>query len=546
MIRFYLGEEPILANVPTYLCDRPRPARVRPRPPGGARRQGGRPVGRLRDADRPGLDRGRARRVPRAHPRGAPQLHRAADDRAQPPPDLGRRRAARLPRRPPAVRPLRRRRRPDRPRRPHADGAPPRLARRQLVAGRRLARTPGCSPDAEPRRRVAALDGPLRRARRERHAPARRHLPRAARLADRRTARTPGTASSRCSAPRPSTSSTSTTYDQPLARPSGCCGTTATRTRSSPASRSPARTPAPCGSRSRTRCGRRSTTCSSSSAGRTGAQVSRGPHAFFEQVRNGSHLFQGTASATMVRGEPYEFIQLGLHLERAATTVRAIASRYPVAWSLPEDDPGRTQQLASLLRSCSAFEAYVKRHGLGFEPVAVAEELIRSPDQPRSVLSCLRACLDAVTRISGSDGPHVRLLGRLCADLEYGELRDPSGPGRAGRHGRAALRHLRGGRARSAGVLLEPGHHRRPSASRRHSSSNVAERRARHAVHLRRRDQRGLHRDPAQAAAPRRAALLVVRAADRAPRRPGRRVPRQLRQHGPPLRRARAARPALR
>lgn len=158
------------------------------------------------------------------------------------------------------------------------------------------------------------------------------------------------------------------------------------------------------------------------------AHVSRGPHAFFEQVRNGSHLFQGTAAATMVRGEPYEFIQLGLHLERAATTVRAIASRYPVAWSLPPDDPGRTQQLASLLRSCSAFEAYVKRHGLGFEPVAVAEELIRSPEQPRSVLSCLRACLEAVTRISGNEGTQVRLLGRLCADLEYGEMRDPSGP----------------------------------------------------------------------------------------------------------------------
>jgi uncharacterized alpha-E superfamily protein len=156
--------------------------------------------------------------------------------------------------------------------------------------------------------------------------------------------------------------------------------------------------------------------------------VVRGPHTFFEQVRNGSHLFQGTVAATMVRGEPYEFIQLGLQLERAATTVRAIASRYPGAWELPIDDPGRTQQLASLLRSCSAFEAYVKRHGLGFEPVEVAEELIRSPDQPRSVLSCLRASLESVTRISGSEGPAARLLGRLCADLDYGELTDPSGP----------------------------------------------------------------------------------------------------------------------
>jgi uncharacterized alpha-E superfamily protein len=88
----------------------------------------------------------------------------------------------------------------------------------------------------------------------------------------------------------------------------------------------------------------------------------------------------------------------------------------------------RAAQLVSLLRSCSAFEPYVKQHGLAFEPLPVAEELLRSPEQPRSVLSCLRACVDSVARISGSDGPQVRMLGRLCSQLEYGELTNPSGP----------------------------------------------------------------------------------------------------------------------
>ena len=44
--------------------------------------------------------------------------------------------------------------------------------------------------------------------------------------------------------------------------------------------------------------------------------VSRGPHAFFEELRNGAHLFQGSADATMTHGDPYEFIRLGLQLER--------------------------------------------------------------------------------------------------------------------------------------------------------------------------------------------------------------------------------------
>ena len=67
--------------------------------------------------------------------------------------------------------------------------------------------------------------------------------------------------------------------------------------------------------------------------------VSRGPHAFFEELRNGAHLFQGTADATMTHGDPYEFIRLGLQLERAATTVRIVASRYPVAVALDETTP---------------------------------------------------------------------------------------------------------------------------------------------------------------------------------------------------------------
>ena len=189
--------------------------------------------------------------------------------------------------------------------------------------------------------------------------------------------------------------------------------------------------------------------------------VSRGPHAFFEELRNGAHLFQGTADATMTHGDPYEFIRLGLQLERAATTVRIVASRYPVAVALDEDDPARAQQLIALLKSCSALEAFVKRYGTLFEPVAIAEELIRSPDFPRAVRYCLASSLDAVSRISSDQGAPHRILGRLVADLEYGETGDISGQSMI-----QTLRELlvgihAAGRGRHEGVLLEPGASRR-------------------------------------------------------------------------------------
>jgi uncharacterized alpha-E superfamily protein len=140
--------------------------------------------------------------------------------------------------------------------------------------------------------------------------------------------------------------------------------------------------------------------------------VTRGPHAFFEQVRNGAHRFQ-----------------LGLHLERAATTVRVVRSRYPLAVALADDDPARAHELIALLKSCSAFEAYVKRHGATFEPLDIAEALIRSEQFPRAALYCLRTSADSVARIAGDHGAPQRVLGRLCADLEYGENGDVSGAG---------------------------------------------------------------------------------------------------------------------
>jgi uncharacterized alpha-E superfamily protein len=155
--------------------------------------------------------------------------------------------------------------------------------------------------------------------------------------------------------------------------------------------------------------------------------VSVGPRAFFEQLRNYAHLFQGTADATMTHGDPYEFIRLGLQLERATTTVRVVASRYPVAVAIDEDESARARQLIALLESCSAFEAFVKRHGTMFEPYTIADELIRSADFPRAVRFCLSGSLDSVTRIATDQGLPHRILGRLVADLAYGEVEDISG-----------------------------------------------------------------------------------------------------------------------
>ena len=136
MIRFYLGEEPILANVPTYLLRDPDDLAytldhledlvVK-------ETQGSGGYGMLVGPDR---DEGGAREVPAPHPRRARALHRPAHALAVAGADLLRRRAGRPAHRPAALRPVGARGA-LRPRRPHARGPARGLPRRELLPGRR-------------------------------------------------------------------------------------------------------------------------------------------------------------------------------------------------------------------------------------------------------------------------------------------------------------------------------------------------------------------------------------------------------------------------
>ena len=53
------------------------------------------------------------------------------------------------------------------------------------------------------------------------------------------------------------------------------------------------------------------------------------PHDVFVRIREGSHAFQGVTKATLSRGEAYEFLELGAHLERADATARLLAVKVP-------------------------------------------------------------------------------------------------------------------------------------------------------------------------------------------------------------------------
>jgi uncharacterized alpha-E superfamily protein len=153
--------------------------------------------------------------------------------------------------------------------------------------------------------------------------------------------------------------------------------------------------------------------------------------AFFEWVKQRSHLFRGITFATIRRDQPYQFIRLGTFLERADNTARILSVKQARHLADPDDD-GLTDyyRLSAVLRSVSALEAYRDTYRDAIDSRRVSELLIFDPALPRS----LRFCFDEVVR-NLDELPQAparaarRLAAHMLALLQHGELEDVYGVG---------------------------------------------------------------------------------------------------------------------
>ena len=162
------------------------------------------------------------------------------------------------------------------------------------------------------------------------------------------------------------------------------------------------------------------------------AAVLVNPSLFFSEVRNGSQAFQGITAATLTHNEPYHFVQVGLHLERADKTARILDAKYLSISRLEMDASDTALQLIALLRSCSAFEPYRRTSRGVLNNQSVVEYLLLDQNFPRAVLYCINRSLLALNQIGGesslprADHP-LRTLGRIRADLEYMDIQEMLG-----------------------------------------------------------------------------------------------------------------------
>jgi uncharacterized alpha-E superfamily protein len=157
----------------------------------------------------------------------------------------------------------------------------------------------------------------------------------------------------------------------------------------------------------------------------------QGPYEFFTQVKNASHLFQGITDGTMTHGEDWDFIQVGMYLERADMVTRILDANDEIFIKRPtnKSQTGGTLQWSAILRSCSSHDAYRKFYVAQVEPDKVVEFLILNEFFPRSIRFCAEELNYALRRISGCTEDHFtnvaeKLSGRLVAELNYSALED--------------------------------------------------------------------------------------------------------------------------
>ena len=90
---------------------------------------------------------------------------------------------------------------------------------------------------------------------------------------------------------------------------------------------------------------------------------------------------------------------------------------------------------ASLLRSCSAYETYLREYQEHVEAELVVHFLVLNSEFPRAMRFCVARCFEALRILAGlADdseelSPPERVLGRLDSDLRYKEISEIFGQG---------------------------------------------------------------------------------------------------------------------
>ena len=151
-----------------------------------------------------------------------------------------------------------------------------------------------------------------------------------------------------------------------------------------------------------------------------------GTSSVLEWTKSRSASFRGVTIGTLGRGEGYQFMQLGVFIERADWAIRLL-DVVGSEGDLPDHGEARDSveyfQWSALLQSLSAFETYRRLYRASVNPAAVTELMLLQPDNPRSLLTCASAMHEVLQQLGGGESMEcVRQAGALSAQSRYARI----------------------------------------------------------------------------------------------------------------------------
>jgi uncharacterized alpha-E superfamily protein len=140
---------------------------------------------------------------------------------------------------------------------------------------------------------------------------------------------------------------------------------------------------------------------------------------FYRQVRASTQLILGAIQNSMLHDNAFDFISLGILLERVGQTARILDVHHHALLQLTSSVVLEETLWLTLLRACSGFEPFMKRSAGRVTPSAVAAFLLLEPKFPRSIRFCLH---HASKRLASIRSPDEAVLPKLESQLRLRAL----------------------------------------------------------------------------------------------------------------------------
>ena len=155
------------------------------------------------------------------------------------------------------------------------------------------------------------------------------------------------------------------------------------------------------------------------------------PEDLFREVRHSVYLYKGMTSATMVRGEGWQYMELARFLERCINTSLLLDIHLREFHSGLRTTVETTDFVdwLSLMRSCASYDAYTRAYTAAIRPMSVIDFLVLNAEFPRSIRFAadrIEESLRRLSRLSGRSQPArvERLAGLLRASLQFVQVEE--------------------------------------------------------------------------------------------------------------------------